>query len=125
MESKPQRFRANKPTKKKFDEVVKKCFGNVTEIAKALKCQRPTVYRWKDNFDSADVFAEANDMRLDMLEKEAFERATKGKSDSLLIFMLKTQGQKRGYIEKQQFDHNIAPPTAVNVISVVANELDE
>src|SRR5690606_8186693 len=64
--------------------------GVVTAAAKAAKIDRRTVYNWLDSDpDFADAMEQAKEAVVDMLEQEAIKRATTGKSDTLLIFLLK------------------------------------
>lgn len=112
-----------KPSVERFKQVIIEQRGNVNNIAKALGIAYTTVYKWANEDNLQSTFQTARELKLDELEAVAHERAISGKSDACLIFMLKTQGKSRGYVEKQEIDHTITPPTAVNIISVAANQI--
>ncbi len=94
------------PKKEKFIAALRAC-GNVSQAAKSAGIGRKTAYRWRDDDkDFADQWNDAVDEAGDVLEKEAWRRATKGVrrpvyqggkragyvqeySDTLLIFLLK------------------------------------
>ena len=112
-----------KPSVQRFKEIIIEQRGHVNNIAKALDVSYVTVYNWAKDHNLQSTFAKAREMKLDELEAVAHQRATSGKSDACLIFLLKTQGKSRGYVEKQEIDHTITPPTAINIISVAANQI--
>ena len=118
-----QRLSVKKPSVARFKEIIIQEKGNVKNIAKALGVAYTTVYHWAKDHNLKSTFAKARELKLDELEAVAHQRAISGKSDACLIFMLKTQGKSRGYVEKQEIDHTITPPTAVNIISVAANQI--
>lgn len=90
--------------KKRFLQVYTKTL-NITTACEAINIARKTFYNWKD---SDQVFAEAfestEEAMLDDLEAHAKNRAKE--SDTVLIFLLKTKGKKRGYIEKTETEHS-------------------
>lgn len=105
--------------------------GNKTEIAKALKVTRKSLYEWieKDVF-LKEAIQQQEEANIDYAESKLFERI-KGyehKEDKIfqhegkpvivptikhyppdptsIIFFLKTKGKGRGYIERQEIDLN-------------------
>lgn len=83
------------------DEIIKHR-GNMTEVAKAVKVTRKTIYnRINAEFpELIDVISEARDIGVD--EAEGFLRKRMESGDTTaIIFYLKTQGRWRGYIERQ------------------------
>lgn len=77
--------------------------GNITEAAKLTDIDRQTVYNWRNqdkNF--AQDMAKSLDTSTQILEDEAYRRAM-GKSDLLLMFLLKSRDPK--YRDRQEIDH--------------------
>lgn len=79
--------------------------GNISAVAKCLKIARKTVYEHiKNSVYLQDVLADAREKTLDNAEDKLGLAVNKGEAWAV-CFTLKTQGQKRGYIEKQQHEH--------------------
>lgn len=79
-----------------------KSLGIVSTAAKKADINRETHRLWCLNDpEYAKRVAEIQEERLDFLESMAHKRVVEG-SDTMIIFMLKTQGKGRGYIEKQE-----------------------
>ena len=79
----------NRPAMERFLERLRGS-GNVRLSCRAAGVPRRTVYRWRDRWVTfADEWDEAKEDACDMLEAEAWKRATEGQSDRLLMFLLK------------------------------------
>jgi hypothetical protein len=77
--------------------------GFVTQIAKRLGCSPRHVYRLLDKYQTAkDALFDERESMLDMAEGEMYKKI-KGGDTTMIIFYLKTQGKKRGYVEQ----HNV------------------
>jgi transposase-like protein len=76
--------------------------GSVTLAARAIGIARKNVYAWrnKDEQFKAD-WDDAVEQGTDMLEDAAVERAIKGKSDTMIISLLKSR-RKEKYAERQE-----------------------
>jgi transposase-like protein len=76
--------------------------GSVTLAARAIGVARNNVYAWrnKDEQFKAD-WDDAVEQGTDMLEDAAVERAIKGKSDTMIIFLLKSR-RKEKYAERTE-----------------------
>ena len=71
--------------------------GNITAVARSLRCSRETVYkRLRQSEELRDTLAEAREATLDRAEQFLFEKCEAGDTTGL-IFFLKTQGRSRGY----------------------------
>jgi hypothetical protein len=74
--------------------------GNMSEVAKAMKISRKTIYNRMEDFpELKDVIAEARDIGVDEAEGLLRKRMLAGDTTAI-IFYLKTQGRWRGYIER-------------------------
>jgi hypothetical protein len=85
-------------------EALKKSLGIVSTAAKSCGVSRDQHYTWcKDD----DVYrAKVEDIRniaLDFAESQLMKQINDGNTTAL-IFFLKTQGKRRGYVERQEVD---------------------
>ena len=91
-------------TKKALLEALEKSLGVVTTACKKVGVGRTTYYDWyntdKEFKDSVD---ELKNVALDFAESQ-LHKQIQDNSTAATIFYLKTQGKKRGYIEKQEID---------------------
>lgn len=80
--------------------------GNISAIARSYGLSRGTVYSAINNSDILKkALDEARNSKIDILEDVAYNEAVNGNT-ALLIFLLKTQGKDRGYIERQEIAHD-------------------
>ena len=102
---------AKKPTKtdthkKAMLEALTKSLGIVTSACKSVGINRDTHYEWLKNDEQYKAEVESlKDVALDFAESQLHKKMQSG-SDTAIIFFLKTQGKKRGYIEKQEIEHS-------------------
>jgi GTP cyclohydrolase II len=77
--------------------------GNVAAVALGFHVSRTTVYaRIKEEPALREVLNEARETMLDHAESQLYAQAMNGNTTAL-IFLLKTQGKARGYIERQEY----------------------
>lgn len=82
--------------------------GNISRASKLLECSHSALWNHIQNNEKLKAYADKvteykNDVRADVLEDLAFNKALYG--DSTLIWkLLCTYGAKRGYGDKQQLD---------------------
>lgn len=70
--------------------------------ARALGCTYRTVQRYINEYpEVAQAEVDAHEFMLDTIELKAYDRAMKDDT-TMIIFLLKTQGKKRGYVERQE-----------------------
>ena len=95
-------------SQKKFLEIFKKKAGNISSTCDAMGIVRQTYHNWyntDENFRrDADNVKEG---LLDFAESKLFELMNE-KNPTALIFYLKTQGKKRGYVERAEFEHDVS-----------------
>ncbi len=78
--------------------------GNVGLSCAAAGIKRRQVYRWRDKFATfAKEWIDAKDDAVDKLDAEAWKRGTDGKSDRLLMFLLKAH-RRDVYGDRQELD---------------------
>jgi len=90
-------------TAQKIIEALKDTRGLLTLAARKAGVSYRTVNRYANEFPSVqEAVQEAKESMTDFAEGKLYEKISKGDTASI-IFYLKTQGKKRGYIERQEF----------------------
>lgn len=91
--------------KRNLLEALEKSLGVVTTACKSVGVDRRRHYEWlKKDEKYAEAVADIKNIALDFGESQLHLRMKEG-SDTAIIFFLKTQGKKRGYIERQEVDN--------------------
>jgi len=99
----------SKISAKKLINAIEGSGGFITTIAQRLGVARSTVYTQLKKYPSAqEVLKDEKEKLLDMAEGVLLKNVKAGKEASLFFF-LKTQGKKRGYVERQQIEQATAP----------------
>ena len=103
--------------KEQLLKALEKSLGIVSTACESIGISRTTYYKYynedKDFKWSVDSIG---DIALDCAESQLFE-LIKEKNVTAIIFYLKTKGKKRGYIEKQEVNHNSNNITGIRLIS--------
>jgi hypothetical protein len=114
------------PTLEIFTKIAKKKGGNLTEIASALNVSRRAVTNWMNELpEYREVVDDVKESLLDLSESnmvqlikgipeiavdengnKVFAGWKQRPSETLIIFHLKTKGKDRGYIERQEIEHD-------------------
>lgn len=102
--------------------------GTVLHTCTCLWFSPNTIYKWvEEDVDFASGIDDAHKIFVDKLEKVAYSRALYGKSDTLLIFLLKGNKPSR-YSEKVAIDHSgkvstflTSPADLVQIANVISN----
>ena len=90
-------------------EALEKSLGIVTTACKTVGIARQTHSNWmKDDEEYSNAVKSIEDIALDFAESQLHKQIRDGEVSST-IFFLKTKGKRRGYIERQEIDSNIAP----------------
>lgn len=108
---------ALKGKKKKAIEILKQKAGNVTLTTEALKISRAIFYVWKkEDPEFAQAVEDIEEGLIDFAESKLMKKINDD-DNTAIIFFLKTKGRKRGYIERQEIEHDGAPPlpSVINV----------
>jgi len=90
--------------KKAMLEALKSTLGVVTPAAEITGIARESHYRWYETDSKYRKQVDSiKDIALDFAESK-LHQSIKGGSDTANIFFLKTQGKRRGYIERSEIE---------------------
>lgn len=93
-----------RPSNDKIIEVLNNSAGLISHAAKKLGVDRRTVYMWiSSDPDLKLAVEEVRENIIDMVEAKMFNEAQNGNT-TILIFLAKTIGRNRGYVEKQEIE---------------------
>ncbi len=101
--------------------------GLLSLAAKRAHVGYTTMWRYTKEFPSVkQAVYEAKESMLDYAEGKLYGKIKDG-DNTAIIFFLKTQGKARGYIEKQEIEHNIdydkgatREPTDEELLAIIA-----
>ena len=87
-------------------EALEKAMGVVTTAAKMVGIDRVTHYRWlADDKEYNEAVEDLQNVVLDFAES-ALYKMVENHNPAATLFLLKTKGKKRGYIERQEIQHS-------------------
>ncbi len=103
-------------SKKRVIEALEKSLGVVTTACKKADVSRTQFYSWlKKDKDFKQAVSDISNVALDYAESKLFEQIEDGNTPAT-IFYLKTKGKKRGYVERQEYDHTSdGDPIKINI----------
>jgi len=88
--------------KEDYINAIHKSRGLLTAAADALGCTRGAIYEAaKKHPEIQQAIEEARERTTDVAEGKLFQKINEG-DNTAIIFYLKTQGKKRGYVERQE-----------------------
>ena len=83
-------------------DALEKSLGVVTTACRSAGISRSTHYKWIDEDEEYKKnYESVKDIAIDFAESQLHKQISKGNAVST-IFFLKTQGKKRGYVERQE-----------------------
>lgn len=83
-------------------DAIRKYNGNISAIARSFGVTRSAIYDYLEKRPELKLLVEEErETILDDVESELFKQAKRGNLTAL-IFFLKTQGKKRGYVERSE-----------------------
>jgi hypothetical protein len=95
-------MRRNELTAEAVINKIKEMHGNVTSVSRAFKMSRQTLYKYINDHPTVQAaLDESRETMIDNVESALYTKALKGDTASM-IFFLKTQGKKRGYVERSE-----------------------
>ena len=96
--------------KESMIQALESSLGVVTTACKKVDVPRSTFYKWiKEDADFAEQVKDITNIALDFAESQLHKQISDG-STTATIFLLKTKGKDRGYVEKQQIEINEPKP---------------
>ena len=106
-----------KKTKQAMLNALESSLGVVTPACKNVGISRQTHYDWlKEDAEYKAAVESMTDIAIDFAESNLHKQIKNGVPSST-IFYLKTKAKSRGYIEKQEIDHNVNDITGIKLIS--------
>jgi len=100
--------------KKELVEALIKHLGIVSSACEALGISRTTYYKYyNEDSEFRSEVDNVGDSTLDFVESKLFDLISNG-NVAATIFYMKTKGKRRGYIERQEVEHNT---TGIRLIS--------
>jgi hypothetical protein len=101
----------NGRTAKEYAKAITEARGFISVAAKRLGCSRSTMYRAIEKYPTvAEAVEDARESMTDLAEGKLVEQINGGNTTAI-IFYLKTQGKKRGYVERQE----LVVPDGINL----------
>lgn len=96
------RGRPQKVTTAQLEIALKQASGNISQVANDLGVSRSTVnHRVQNNKKLQKIVEDAREELVDIAENMLKQKISQG-DITATIFALKTQGKRRGYIERQE-----------------------
>jgi hypothetical protein len=123
-------------TKKALLNALEKSLGVVTKACKIAKVGRTTFYKYlQEDKEFAKQVKDIENIALDFAESQLHKQISEGNTTAT-IFLLKTKGKSRGYVERSEIvhDNNVkstiiewTPPTKLskNAIDNSTTSLDQ
>lgn len=109
--------------KEAYLDALEKSLGIVSQAAKKVGIDRTTPYRWmREDEEFKERCQEIENVVLDFAETKLFEMVHDG-NPTAVIFLLKTRGKKRGYIERHEITG--ADGTGLDVKIEVVNSITD
>jgi len=120
---------------RKMLKALESSLGIVTIACRSIGIQRQTHYDWLEKFPEYEKeYRKLDDLVLDWAEN-ALHTLISAQDTAATIFLLKTKGKKRGYVERQEVTGadgkafvapviNISPITTVNSPDISESEED-
>jgi hypothetical protein len=87
-----------------YVQAINEASGLITVAARRLGCSRKAIYDAAKRYESVEEAIQDNREKiLDLAEGKLYSKVNDGDITSI-IFLLKTLGKKRGYVERQEVD---------------------
>lgn len=87
-------------------KALEQSLGIVTVACKKADVPRSTFYKWLNEDENfAQQVKDIENIALDFAESQLHKQIQEGNTTAT-IFLLKTKGKKRGYIERQEIQHD-------------------
>ena len=107
--------------KKAIIAALEKTLGVVTTACKKAGIGRTQFYEWLKDPEFAKEVASIEDIALDFAESQLHQQIQDG-STAATIFLLKTKGKRRGYVERQEITGAEGLQTNIKINIVEGND---
>lgn len=115
---------ARRIKKQEYIKAVKDAKGFISHAAAKLNCQRAAIYEAAKRYPEVqEAIDEAREGMTDFAESKLYKKIADEDTASI-IFYLKTQGKRRGYIERQEIDANVRGNIVIDLVDVPNRESD-
>jgi hypothetical protein len=102
--------------KKAMISALEKSLGVVTSACKNVGISRETHYKWlREDESYKDAVDDLENVALDFAESQLHKQISGGNPTST-IFYLKTKGKRRGYVERQEIQHDGGDGLRIEII---------
>lgn len=114
----------DKFTYEQMEKALRKALGIQAIAAQMLDCEWNTVHRYVKKYKKLqDIVNQSKEVRLDIAESKLMQGINAG-IPALIIFLLKTQGKDRGYVERQEHTGKDGEPIMIqNVRNAIEEQL--
>ena len=103
-------------------EALEKTLGVVTGACKLVGISRETHYIWLKEDEAYKLAVKSiDDVAIDFAESQLHQQIQDG-STAATIFLLKTKGKRRGYVERQEITGAEGLPTNIKINIVEGND---
>ena len=103
--------------KERLIEALEKSLGIVSTACQSIGISRTTYYKYyNEDSEFRSEVDNVGDSTLDFVESKLFDLINNG-NVAATIFYMKTKGKRRGYIERQEVEHNTNNITGIRLIS--------
>jgi hypothetical protein len=103
--------------KEQLLQALTKSLGIVSTACEVLSISRTTYYKYyNEDSEFRNEVDTIGEHTLDFVESKLFDLINNG-NVAATIFYMKTKGKRRGYIERQEVEHNTNNITGIRLIS--------
>ena len=101
-------------TAEQMIDAIRNAEGNLSDAARFLGCTRQTVHNYVNRYATVkQAYEEENNKFIDEAEGQLRKHVKRG-SLPALMFVLKTKGKHRGYVERQEVEQSGSVNIKVN-----------
>lgn len=115
--------RPNGYTAEQMISAIQNANGILAVAARDLGCTRQTVHNYVNKMSTVRAaYEDARETLIDFTEQQLYKQIKEG-NITAIIFTLKTIGKHRGYVERQEVQHEGgSDPVKVQIVEVVKRE---
>jgi predicted transcriptional regulator len=106
-----------KPSVDELISKIEKAKGNIAMVARGLGVSRAAVYNWvSESAGCRQALEDARETMVDDAESILYKKVLEGSTPELLFF-LKTQGKRRGYVERSEVTGADGGPLVIEYVN--------